>query len=257
MSEAIRGVDDVSQQVSAAEWQARQDLAAAYRLVAHYGWDDMVFTHLSARVPGPDEHFLLNPFGYMFSEVTASNLVKVDIEGNIVLDNGHGVNAAGFTIHSAVHMSREDAQAVMHLHTDAGVGVSCSKDGLLPINQHAMFVYHDLSYHEWEGVALDLDERERLVADLGQHNVMILRNHGTLAVGGSVASCFLRMYYLERACQIQIQAATQGELHMPNEAALEMMRGTFNNSKAWESIGASAWPALRRQADRLDPGYAL
>ena len=255
MSEAISQDFDVQAQVSAEEWQVRVDLAAAYRMIAHYGWDDMVFTHLSARVPGPEEHFLLNPFGYLFSEVTASNLVKVDREGDIVLDNGFQVNAAGFTIHSAVHMSRPDAHAVMHLHTDGGVAVASSAQGLLPLNQHAMFVFHDVAYHDWEGVALDLDERERLVADLGQHHLMILRNHGTLAVGGSVASCFLRLYYLERACKIQVQAAAQGELNMPSEQAIGMMEKTFNNPSSWEGFSATAWSALVRQADRMDPSY--
>ncbi len=257
MSEAVISLDRVRDQVSEEEWQVRQDLAAAYRLVDHYGWSDMVFTHLSARVPGPEEHFLLNPFGFLFNEVTASNLVKVDVDGNVVLDNGYQVNAAGFTIHSAVHMNREDAHAVMHLHTDAGIAVASTTEGLLPLTQHAMFVYPDITYHDWEGVALDLDERERLVKDLGQHNLMLLRNHGTLAVGGSVASCFMRLYYLERACQIQVKAAMTGELNMPNEGAIRMMEETFNNSSAWEeALAPGAWPALRRQADRLDPGYA-
>ena len=256
MGQALESLGGVKEQVSEQEWQVRQDLAAAYRLVAHYGWDDMVFTHLSARVPGPDEHFLLNPFGYLFSEVSASNLVKVDVDGNIVLDNGHQVNAAGFTIHSAVHMSRTDAHAVMHLHTDSGVAVSSTKNGFLPLNQHAMFVYHDVTYHDWEGVALNLDERQRLVADLGNHHLMILRNHGTLALGGSVASCFMRMYYLERACKIQVSACAQGELHLPPEAAVQMMQETFNKPESWEGISVSAWVALRRLADRLDPSYA-
>ena len=245
----------VKEQVSDEEWQTREDLAAAYRLVAHYGWDDMVFTHLSARVPGPEEHFLLNPFGYLFNEVTASNLVKIDVDGNLVLDNGFEVNAAGFTIHSAVHMNREDANAVMHLHTNNGVAVASTEQGLLPLTQHAMFVYNDMSYHDWEGVALDLDERERLVKDLGAHNVMLLRNHGTLAVGGSIASCFMRMYYLERACTIQVNAQAAGNVSLPNQNAVEMMQTTFNNPASWEGLAATAWPALRRQADRLDPHY--
>lgn len=256
MSQAVVPVDTVKNQVSTEEWQVRQDLAAAYRIVAHYGWDDMVFTHLSARVPGPQDHFLLNRFGYLFSEVTASNLVKVDGDGNVVLDNGHEVNAAGFTIHSAVHMGRDDAHAVMHLHTDGGVAVASSSNGFLPLNQHAMFVYHDLAYHDWEGVALDLDERERLVNDLGDKHLMMLRNHGTLALGGSVASCFLRMYYLERACQIQIKALAAGAPHMPQQAAIDMMQSTFNNPASWEGFAATAWPALRRLADKLDPAYA-
>ena len=252
-AEAMREIKD---QVSPQEWQTRQDLAAAYRLVAHYGWDDMVFTHLSARVPGPEEHFLLNPYGFMFEEVTASNLVKVDCEGNVVLSQGHDVNTAGFVIHSAVHMARHDAHAVMHLHTDAGVAVSCAEQGFLPLNQHAMFVYHDVAYHEWEGVALDIDERERLVADLGDKNLMMLRNHGTLALGGSVASCFMRLYYLERACKIQVDAMTQGELHHPTQDAVNMMEKTFHNPNAWEGLSKNAWPALIRKANRLDPGFA-
>lgn len=256
MSEAIVPLNAVQSQVSAEEWRVRQELAATYRLVAHYGWDDMVFTHLSARVPGPDEHFLLNPFGFMFDEVTASNLVKIDIDGNVVLDTGYEVNAAGFTIHGAVHMARPDAHAVMHLHTDGGVAVSGMDCGFLPLNQHALFVYHDVAYHDWEGVALDLDERERLIADLGTHHLMMLRNHGTLALGGSVASCFLRMYYFERACQIQVNTLAGGKPHMPPAKATDMMQTTFNNPDAWESISATAWPALRRLADRLDPSYA-
>ncbi|MFT4729836.1 MAG: ribulose-5-phosphate 4-epimerase/fuculose-1-phosphate aldolase [Granulosicoccus sp.] len=256
MSEAIESMGNIKGQVTQAEWLVRQDLAAAYRLVAHYGWDDMVFTHLSARVPGPDDHFLLNPFGYLFNEVTASNLVKVDLDGNIVVDNGHRVNVAGFTIHSAVHMSRGDAHAVMHLHTDSGVAVSSTTEGFLPLNQHAMFVYHDLVYHDWEGIAVDLDERERLVADLGDKNLMMLRNHGTLAVGGSVASCFMRMYYLERACNIQVNALSSGTPNLPSDNAVNMMKDTFSKPAVWEGLATSSWPALRRQADRLDPGYS-
>ena len=183
MSEALEIPTDIKSKVSEEEWKTREDLAAAYRLVANYGWDDMVFTHLSARVPGPYEHFLLNPFGVLFEEVTASSLVKIDLDGAVVLDNGYQVNAAGFTIHSAIHGAREDAQAVMHLHTDAGVAVSCMEEGFLPLNQHAMFVYHDVAYHDWEGVALNLDERERLIADIqnkhlnqSKKNIYLLQN---------------------------------------------------------------------------------
>ena len=254
MSEALEIPTDIKSRVSEEEWKTREDLAAAYRLVAHYGWDDMVFTHLSARVPGPDEHFLLNPFGVLFEEVTASSLVKIDLDGAVVLDNGYQVNAAGFTIHSAIHGAREDAQAVMHLHTDAGVAVSCMKEGCLPLNQHAMFVYHDVAYHDWEGVALNLDERERLIADIEDKHLMMLRNHGTLAVGGSIASCFMRLYYLERACSIQLKAMN-GELQMPNEEAISMMKDTFNNPNAWEGIAATAWPAMIRLVQRLDPNF--
>ena len=255
MSEALTISEDVKSQVTNEEWSLREDLAAAYRLVANYGWDDMVFTHLSARVPGPEEHFLLNPFGILFEEVTASSLVKIDLNGEIVLDNGYQVNAAGFTIHSAIHAAREDAMAVMHLHTDSGVAVSCMEEGLLPLNQHALFVYHDVAYHDWEGVALNLDERERLVADIGDKHLMMLRNHGTLAVGGSIASCFMRLYYLERSCDIQVKAMN-GKLSMPNQAAVEMMKETFSNPQAWEGIGVTSWTALRRLADRIDPSYS-
>jgi len=254
MSEAV-SLTSIQDVVSPEEWAVREDLAAAYRLVAHYGWDDMVFTHLSARVPGPEDHFLLNPFGFLFDEVTASNLVKIDCDGNVVLDNGYKVNSAGFTIHSAVHMSREDAHAVMHLHTDGGVAVASMEHGLLPLTQHAMFVYHDTVYHDWEGVALNLDERERLVADLGDKHLMILRNHGTMGVGESVGGCFMRMYYLERACQIQVNTLSGGEPHMPNEGAIAMMKDTFNNPQAWEALAAAAWPAMRRLADKIDPDY--
>ncbi len=254
MSEALEIPTDIKSRVSEEEWKTREDLAAAYRLVANYGWDDMVFTHLSARVPGPDEHFLLNPFGVLFEEVTASSLVKIDLDGAVVLDNGYQVNAAGFTIHSAIHGAREDAQAVMHLHTDAGVAVSCMKEGFLPLNQHAMFVYHDVAYHDWEGVALNLDERERLIADIEDKHLMMLRNHGTLAVGGSIASCFMRLYYLERACSIQLKAMN-GELQMPNEEAISMMKDTFNNPNAWEGLAATAWPAMIRLVKRLDHNF--
>ena len=176
--------------VSDEEWAIRVDLAAAYRLVAHYGWDDLIFTHLSARIPGPEHHFLLNPYQLMFEEVTASSLVKVDVNGNPVEPTPFITNPAGFTIHSAVHMAREDAHAVMHLHTPAGQAVSAHEEGLLPLTQTAMLVRGDLAFHDYEGVAVDLDERERIVADLGNKGAMLLRNHGTLAVGSNVGECF-------------------------------------------------------------------
>ena len=254
MSEAV-ALQSVKELVSDEEWAVREDLAAAYRLMAHYGWDDMVFTHLSARVPGPEDHFLLNPFGFLFSEVTASNLVKIDCDGHVVLNNGFRVNTAGFTIHSAVHMSRPDARAVMHLHTDAGVAVSSMGRGFMPLTQHALFVYHDTAYHEWEGVATNLEERERLVADLGDKHLMILRNHGTLALGGSVASCFMRIYYLERACRIQVDTLSGGEPHMPNRRALDMMQSTFSDPKVWEGLASQSWPAMRRLVEASGPDY--
>jgi ribulose-5-phosphate 4-epimerase/fuculose-1-phosphate aldolase len=184
--------------VSDEEWAIRVDLAAAYRMVAYYGWDDLIFTHLSARIPGPEHHFLLNPYQLMFEEVTASSLVKVDVSGNPVEPTPFITNPAGFTIHSAIHMAREDAQAVMHLHTPAGQAVSAHSEGLLPLTQTAMLVRQDVAFHDYEGVAVDLDERERLVANLGTKGAMLLRNHGTLAVGKNVGECFVKLYFLER-----------------------------------------------------------
>src|SRR5881275_1023428 len=204
-------IPPMQDRVSPEEWKIRVDLAAAYRLVAYYGWDDLIFTHLSARVPGPEHHFLLNPYNLMFEEVTASSLVKVDMNGLPVEPTPFITNPAGFTIHSAIHMAREDAHAVMHLHTPAGQAVSAHNEGLLPLTQTAMLIRGELAFHDYEGVAVDLDERERLVADLGEKNAMILRNHGTLAVGKNVGECFIRLYYLERACQAQIMALSAGE----------------------------------------------
>src|ERR1041384_7691150 len=193
-------------QVPEAEWQTRVDLAAAYRLVALYGWDDLIVTHISARVPGPEHHFLLNPYGMLFEEVTASSFVKVDLSGNKVSESPYFINPAGFTIHSAVHAAREDALCVMHLHTDYGIAVSAQKNGLLPISQQAMFPLASLAYHDYEGLALNEAEKPRLVADLGDKQNMILRNHGLLTMGRTVAEAFLAMYLLERACKIQILA---------------------------------------------------
>jgi ribulose-5-phosphate 4-epimerase/fuculose-1-phosphate aldolase len=254
MSATAIEIPDVKSQVSAEEWQVRQDLACLYRLVAHYGWDDLLFTHLSARVPGPEHHFLLNPLGMLFEEVTASSLVKVDAEGAKVLDNPFDINPAGFTIHSAVHMAREDAKCVMHLHTDDGVAVSAQEAGLLPITQHAMSI-GEIAYHEYEGVALELDERERIVKDLGDGQFMILRNHGTLTVGLSCADAFMAMYYLERACTMQVRALAGGAaISQPPqgsaEKAAEQTRMLFDGS-----IGPLAWTTLVRKMDRLDSSF--
>src|SRR5713226_5599146 len=200
----------IRDQVSAEEWQARVDLAAAYRLVALYGWDDLIFTHISARVPGGAHHFLLNPYGMMFDEVAASSLVKVDLDGSKVMESPYQVNPAGFTVHSAVHAARADALCVMHLHTDYGIAVSAQKDGLLPISQQSMFALASLAYHDYEGLALNEDEKPRLVDDLGDKQHMILRNHGLLTVGRTTAEAFLAMFLLERACKIQILAQSGG-----------------------------------------------
>lgn len=203
----------VREHVSEAEWKMRVDLAAAYRLVAHYGWDDLIFTHISVRVPGTDHHFLINPYGMMFEEITASSLVKVDLEGRIVSESPYVINPAGFTIHSAVHAAREDAICVMHLHTDYGIAVSAQKRGLLPISQQSLFPIASLAYHDYEGLALNDEEKPRLVEDLGNQKNMILRNHGLLTIGSTVAEAFLSMYILERSCKIQILAQSgDGEL---------------------------------------------
>ncbi len=242
--------------VSDEEWAIRVDLACAYRMVANYGWDDLIFTHLSARIPGPEHHFLLNPYQLMFEEVTASSLVKVDVSGNPVEPTPFITNPAGFTIHSAIHMAREDAHAVMHLHTPAGQAVSAHSEGLLPLTQTAMLVRQDVAFHDYEGVAVDLDERERLVANLGDKGAMILRNHGTLAVGKNVGECFVKLYFLERACQAQVMALSAGQdVSMPPQGAPEV---TAEQGAAGLNVAANllAWPALKRKAYRLDPSFA-
>lgn len=245
---------DVRSRVSAGEWQARVDLAAAYRLIARFGWDDLIFTHLSLRVPGEPGHFLINPYGLLFEEVCASNLLKIDILGNKVMDSPHPVNPAGFVIHSAIHSAREDAHCVIHLHTIHGQAVAAQKDGLLPITQTAMMLHGGVAYHDYEGVAVELDERERLVRDLGEESVMILRNHGTLAVGEDVAAAFARIYFLERACEAQIAAQAGGPLHPPPQGTPEATSRIGRAGLAF--VGrALAWPALLRRLDRTDPSY--
>jgi ribulose-5-phosphate 4-epimerase/fuculose-1-phosphate aldolase len=243
--------------VSEEEWKIRVDLAAAYRLVAHYGWDDLIFTHLSARIPGPEHHFLLNPYNLMFEEVTASSLVKVDIGGNAVEPSPFITNPAGFTIHSAIHMARDDAHAVIHLHTPHGQAVSAHGEGLLPLTQTAMLIRDEVAYHDYEGVAVDLDERERIVADLGSKGAMLLRNHGTLTVGETVGEAFVKMYFLERACQAQILALSAGKegLNNPPQGSPEV---TAQQGKIGLKMAAAAlaWPALLRKMYRLDPGFA-
>ena len=242
--------------VSDEEWELRVDLAAAYRIVADYGWDDLVFTHLSVRIPGPEHHFLLNPYNLMFEEVTASSLVKVDVSGNPVDPTPFVTNPAGFTIHSAIHMAREDAHAVMHLHTPAGQAVAAHSEGLLPLTQTAMLIRGEVAFHDYEGVAVDLGERDRLVTDLGTKNAMILRNHGTLAVGKNVGECFIRLYYLERACQAQIMALSAGEsVNNPPQGSPEI---TAQQGEIGLPLAANllAWPALKRKAYRLDPSFA-
>ncbi|WP_158771027.1 class II aldolase/adducin family protein [Paraglaciecola sp. L1A13] len=248
-------MQSVKQQVSEQEWKTRIDLAAAYRMVAYYGWDDLVFTHISARIPGPEHHFLINPYGMMFDEVTASNLVKVDLQGNKVMESEYDVNPAGFVIHSAVHEAREDAQCVMHLHTTAGIAVSTQKEGLLPLSQQSLFVLSSLSYHDYEGVALNPDEKKRLVADLGTTNFMILRNHGLLTCADTIADAFLGMFLMQRTCEIQLQAqASAQELVYIPEKILAGIKAQANQVTR-SAGGALAWPGILRKLDRTNPGY--
>ena len=220
MSPAEARLKEVPSDMTDAEWGQRVNLAACYRLIAHYGWDDLVDTHISARVPGPDHHFLINPYGLMFDEITASSLVKVDLDGNQLSKSEYSINPAGFTIHSAIHEVREDAGCVLHLHTPDGTAVASCMEGLLPMNQTAQLVTHDLAYHDYEGIALDHDERPRLQKDLGNKNHMLLRNHGTLTVGRSVASAFERMFHLERACTMQVRTRMLGPTAYPVEQAV-------------------------------------
>jgi ribulose-5-phosphate 4-epimerase/fuculose-1-phosphate aldolase len=255
MSSPTQKPRTIRDQVTEQEWQTRVDLAAAYRLVAVYGWDDLIFTHISARVPGSDHHFLINPYGMMFEEITASSLVKIDLEGNKVVSSSHMVNPAGFTIHSAVHEVREDALCVMHLHTDYGIAVSAQKDGLIPISQQSLFALSSLAYHDYEGLALNDDEKPRLVDDLGSKNYMILRNHGLLTTGNSVAEAFLSMFILERACKIQILAQSGGAELLPIPDPIMDRVAAQLNAVTIGQGARLAWPGLLRKLDRIDPSY--
>ena len=246
---------DVKSQVSVEEWQLRVDLAACYRAIAMHGWDDLVFTHVSARVPGPDAHFLINTYGMLFEEITASSLVKVDLEGNKVIDTPNAVNPAGFVIHSAIHAARHDAACVLHTHTRAGVAISAQAEGLLPISQISLIPYSTIAYHDYEGIALNDGEKPRLVADLGTRNALILRNHGLLTAGATVADAFLLMYALETACQIQIMAqSTGGDLiHVPANIVAGIEAQAEEVTKGLG--GALVWPGLLRKLDRRDPSF--
>ncbi len=241
--------------VSAEEWQLRLDLAAGYRLVAAYGMSDLVFTHISVRIPGPEHHFLINPYGLMFDEITASSLVKVDQSCNKLSASPFPVNPAGFTIHSAIHQVREDAGCVLHTHTRAGIAVSCQKEGVLPISQQSTFVLGSLAYHDYEGVALRDDEKPRLQADLGKCKFLMLRNHGLLTIGRTVADAFLSMYTFENTCRIQVDALAGGrQLTTVNP---DILNGMAEVSKT-VTVGQGAalvWPALLRKLQRIDPGY--
>jgi ribulose-5-phosphate 4-epimerase/fuculose-1-phosphate aldolase len=238
--------------MSPGEWQTRVELAACYRLIALHGWDDLIATHISARVPGTRD-FLINRLGLTFEEITASNLVRIDLDGNVTDGSDAPINRAGFTIHSAVHRVREDAGCVIHLHTLDGTAVSALEDGLLPLNQIAMLAHGDIAFHEYEGVAFNLAERERLQADLGQSNLMLLRNHGTLAVGRTVGEAYTRMYTLERACSIQVRTLGMNRpLHAADAGVIERT-GDLGRDAA--SYAAVAWPAALRRAGRLSPGF--
>lgn len=246
-------------EVSDEEWRQRCDLAATYRLAALYGWDDMIFTHISARCPdeGGEPRFLMNPYGVLFDEMTASCLIKVDIQGELVAETPYFANPAGFTIHSAVHMARHDAQCVIHLHSMYGVAVSAQKRGLRKLSQFAMIVCDDLAYHAYEGIALNLEERERIVADMGEKSFLMLKNHGTLTVGGSCGAAFLRMYFLEQACKAQILAQAGGANEVlecgDDMAALVGKQGA---AAFVPGLGdALAWPALERKLKRVNPGH--
>ena len=245
------------------EQRLREELAACYRLIAHFRMSDLIFTHISVRLPGPEHHFLINPYGLMFDEITASSLVKINLEGHKVESSPHPVNPAGFVIHSAIHRAREEAQCVLHTHTKAGCAVAALKCGLLPVNQISLEFYGRVAYHDYEGVALDLDEQKRLVHDLGDKSVLILRNHGLLTVGETVGQAFLRMYYLEKACEIQLAAQACGELILPpaavcehterqfNDPARPLQEGELNDPDAMEL----AWAALLRLLERVAPDY--
>ena len=255
MTASTLNIPSVQHLVSPEEWQLRTDLAACYRLVALYGWSDLVFTHISARLPGADHHFLINPYGLMFDEITASSLVKVDMTCNKLMESPFPVNPAGFVIHSAVHEARADVQCVIHTHTRAGVAVAAQKKGLLPISQQSTFVLGSLAYHGYEGVAFREDEKPRLVTDMGEANFLMLRNHGLLTCGATIADAFLSMYVFESACQIQIAAQSGGsEL---TEVNPQILQGIAHAMKVQTGGlgGQFAWPALLRKLDRIDPGY--
>lgn len=248
-------ISDVRSRVSDAEWALRTDLAACYRLVAQFGWSDLIFTHISARLPGPEHHFLINPYGLMFDEISASSLVKVNLQGEKLMPSPHDINPAGFTIHSAIHAARPDAACVLHVHSVNGVAVSAQEAGVLPLSQHSIFVLASLAYHDYEGVALCEDEKPRLVRDLGNKRFLMLRNHGLLTVGRSVAEAFVAMYFFESSCMMQVRAMSGGT------PLRHIGQGIVDGAEAqWEQVtrgagGGLAWPALLRRLDRTAPGY--
>jgi len=257
MSAPTLDVRSLKDTVPPEEWAVRVDLAACYRLVARFGWDDLVYTHITARVPGTEDQFLINPYGVFFDEITASSLVKIDLHGDKLDDSPFPVNPAGFVIHSAIHAARHDARCVLHTHTLNGVAVSTQRAGLLPISQHSTFVLTSLAYHDFEGVALRDDEKPRLVADLGDKTSLILRNHGLLTVGETVADAFVAMYFLEASCAIQVRAqAGGGELIPVPKALVDTTYAEATASmKPQGGRGGLIWPGLLRRLERSDPSY--
>ena len=257
-NELGRLIPDLEGKVPAAEWQTRVDLAAAYRLVALFRWDDLVFTHITARIPGTG-HYLINPYGLMFEEMTASSLVRIDLQGNVLQETPFPINPAGFTIHSAVHGARHDVQCVMHTHTLNGVAVSAQKAGVLPISQQSIFVLSSLAYHDYEGVALRDDEKPRLVADLGDKTYLMLRNHGLLTVGATIPDALQATYIFEASCAIQLRAQAGGTLagRELTEVRPDIIRMAEEQARAVTRGAGSAlvWPGLLRRLDRSDPGY--
>jgi ribulose-5-phosphate 4-epimerase/fuculose-1-phosphate aldolase len=241
---------------SAEEWAARVDLAACYRLLAHFRMTDLIYTHATIRVPGTTDQFLINPYGWSWDEITASSLVKIDVEGRKIEDRPERVNPAGFTIHSALHRARHDAVCVIHTHTRAGMAVSALRDGVLPLSQIAMQYHGRIAYHDYEGIALDLDERERIVADMGEKPVLVLRNHGLLTVGRTVGEAFSHMYYVNLACEVQIAAQSTGAaLTMPDEATAARVGRQFDQMAYDDGDLELEWAAHLRRLDRMDPGY--
>ena len=254
---AALGIQSLRDRVSPEEWAVRVDLAACYRLVAHFGWEDLVYTHITARVPGTQDHFLINPYGVFFDEITASSLVKIDQQGNKLEESPFPVNPAGFVIHSAIHAARHDARFVLHTHTLNGIAVSAQAEGLLPISQHSVSVLGSLGYHDFEGPALHDDEKPRLVADLGNSRSLILRNHGLLTVGETAADAFVAMYYLETSCAIQVRAEAGGRelIHVPKEIVEGAYAQMQTSSRPRSRRGDLIWPGLLRRLERLDPSY--
>ena len=248
-------IPSLKEVVSAEEWKLRVDLAAAYRLVAAYGWSDLIFTHISARIPGPEHHFLINPYGLMFDEITASSLVLIDLQGHKLRESPFPINPAGFTIHSCIHAVRDDAGCVLHTHSRAGVAVSAQKAGVLPLSQQSTLVLTSLAHHDYEGIALNPDEKPRLQASLGDARYLMLRNHGLLTVGRSIAEAFLLMYTFENTCRIQIDAQSGGaELNLIGPGPIEANRHVSSVATVGQGP-ALAWPALLRKLDRENPGY--